>query len=508
MKTQKYKTKHCSKSIACILLLCLFFLPTNSFARSLNLAFASNISSLDPIAQDDLTAASLVVQVYEGLFGFDRAGRVEPKLVSDWSVSENSKVYTFTLKKGIQFSNGRELNAHMVKASFERLALKQSLNAWVLEMISGYDSFITGSSAHLTGIKALGPDIVQIQLKRPFPAFLALLSSAYLRVVLPSEDVAKDGCPALIGTGPYQCAQLVPNQQVTLMRNPYYHGALNNIEKIVYIKMSHQRAVEAFNRKEIDLLRYYDNTIPLSRTDTQEINGYQFSTWYFAFNVSHAPGNDKNFRAQVAQVLQKDKIAALSGRPVTPAQGMIPNGFLIDDQHEASKEENLAVKGNPQKQKIDALFCSSTPRIEDIIAYVKERLESVGFSVNVILKKFPEYYQLRRSGHFTLAFANVAPDYGDPDAILYPYFYSKSSASITKHQDHLLDSLILSSREEMNTEVRSRLIKKTNDYLNQQHYVIPLFHDNIRMLIDKNLDIPPVSGLGPWFLEYNNIRWN
>lgn len=497
------------------LLLMLYFsflgasIPTVSLARPVYLAYATNISSLDPILQDDLTASSIIVQIYEGLFGYGKSGNVEPKLVSDWKISSDQKVYTFTLKEGVRFSDGKILDAYAVKDSFERLGSKQSLNSWALEMINGYSDFRSGRSNHILGIRVVGNHQVQIKLNRPFQPFLSLLASTYFRIAAPTETLATFGCPPLVGTGPYSCDTLEPNSKAILTRNPSYHGGNNNIEKIVYKKMTHKMSVQAFNDGEIDLLRNYDDSVEVTRMDAKEMKGYQFSTWYFAINVEKAPGSSKSFRRYLASSISKKQIATVAGPEVGVATGLLPNGFLVKSNLDDDKRAN-GVKPLPNvyNNTIDILFCKSTPNVDRIINIIEAKFQKAGIRYRILLEPFDEYYRRRRNGGFTMILANVIPDYGDPDAIIYPYFYSKSPASITQHHDRNLDRMIVASRSEEDRMKRAKIIESIDRYLVRQNYIIPLYHDDLKIFIDQRLNVPLISGLGPWFLEYNNVYWN
>lgn len=482
----------------------------NVYGKTLRLAVTSNVTSLDPIAQDNVTATSIILQIYEGLFGYGKSGNVEPRLVDRWEISPDNRLYTFTLKSGVRFSNGQELTAEDVKESLERVAKKESFNAWTLEMIDGYTALKTGRVNQLTGIKVVNPRTIQITLTEPYQPFLALLASAYFRIVTPTTPAEGSGCPPLSGTGPYVCLQSNPEHGVTLVRNPLYHAATNNVEEIIYRVMSYRDSTQAFNHGTLDVLRYYDDTYPITRTSIREILGYQFSTWHLAFNVERFPGNNEKLRHTIAAAVNRKKVTDTIGGHVIPAMGFLPPGFLVDHTQQVFGQERFPETHvtDLADVQLDLLLCSSMPKVDQVAALLSEAFQKIGVDVRTIIEPFGEFYRRRRKGEFSLVLANAMPDFGDPDAMLYPFFSSGSSGNILRHHDTVLDRLIFTARREHDKIQRAKMNSTIDQYLLQKAYIIPLYHDHIRMLIDRDLDMPPISGLGPWFLEYNNIRWS
>lgn len=487
-------------------------IPMNAYSRPLRLAVTSKISSLDPIKQDDVTSSSTIIQIYEGLFGYGKQHDIEPVLVSDWRISTDRKTYTFVLKDNVVFSNGKKLVASDVKYSFERLASRDSLNAWALQVIDGYDELRSRRANNINGIKALDAKTIKIVLKEPYRPFLSLLASAYFRIVLPSAG--KNGCPPLVGTGPYICDELIDDEQVILIRNPSYHSKLNNIERIVYKVMPLSEALKSFNMGDIDLIKYYDNSQLVTRTDAAEIDAYQFSIWYNAFNISKFPGSNLNFRKSLFHAIDKTAITNIIGNGASVAYGLLPEGFwsaktsnLSSDYDPILAWEYLKKVKLPPDFKIEFLVCQSMPKASEIAKYYEDVFDNLGLKYNVSIVDFKRFYDRKRKGHFTLILTNTMPSFGDSDAILYPYFYSKSEASLLHHNISELDSMIIASRQEHDNLSRLQINTAINDFLVNGAYVIPLYRDNLRLYADRRLNIPLVNGLGAWFLEYKNLSW-
>jgi|GEM_PF-4130597 len=483
-----------------------------SDSREMRIAVTSRVNSLDPIKQDDVTSTSIIVQIFDGLFGYNNRGQLIPVLVDEWSVSEDRKVYKLTLRDDIRFSNGETLNSKHVIDSIERLASKESLNSWAASMISGHEEYKQGLSDTLSGLMVYDNRRLSIELVEPYEAFMHLLSSVYYSIVNEVDAHAIDdkGCGKIYGTGPYRCAAYNSNG-VYLKHNANYHSELNNIPSIEYTVMPWCDSVDAFNNGEIDLIRYYNDDYAVDAENSSVEVVYQFSTWYNAFNLQKKVAQDDRFRTAIALTLDKAKLIGLAGRSVDPARGMLPDGFGKAMDDEASLHVYDGVDDPRDGLNVDGvadlLVCKSTPKYEEIIKEYSRVFEELGVKYRVHAEEFTEYYRKRREGEFTIVYANVIPSYGDPDAIFFPYFHSSSKGNITRHGDEHLDDLIMLSRKAPNGIERARINHDIDRYLIEKTYVIPLYHDYTKIYYNKDLALPSTNGLGSWFIIINRTRW-
>jgi ABC-type transport system substrate-binding protein len=101
----------------------------------------TNPTTLDPALIVDVTGGSIAAKLFNGLVRLDEDLGIQPDIAKDWSISSDGLTYTFRMKKGIYFSNKREVKSHDVKYSFKRILHPQSRspNTWVLEKILGAD---------------------------------------------------------------------------------------------------------------------------------------------------------------------------------------------------------------------------------------------------------------------------------------------------------------------------------------------------------------------------------
>src|SRR5207244_4017246 len=113
-------------------------------------------------------------QVVDALLELDDRLRPQPALAASFTVSPDQRVYTFRLRSGVRFHNGRELRAADVKYSFERAA--RGKRPWVFDKITGARDVIAGRATDMTGLRAIDDLTVESRLDRPFAPFLYLIA--------------------------------------------------------------------------------------------------------------------------------------------------------------------------------------------------------------------------------------------------------------------------------------------------------------------------------------------
>ena len=186
-------------------------------------------------------------QIYDHLIEYDvTKGKVLPSLATGWSVSDDGKTYTFTLRKGVQFHQTklftpiREFNASDVLFSFNRI-IKQS-NPFHYVSNSGYPFFQgIDFQSLVASIDSPNPDTVIFHLNKIDASFLSNLASDFA-VILSKEyadQLLAAGKPEKIdqlavGTGPFQLKQYLKNEYIRYQRNNNYWGTLPKVEHLVY----------------------------------------------------------------------------------------------------------------------------------------------------------------------------------------------------------------------------------------------------------------------------------
>lgn len=140
-------------------------------------------------------------------------------------LSRDGKTYTFTLRRGVRFSNGAPVRASAFAWAITRtLRLNQGDAIQLVQDIVGADRVLEGKAQTVTGITARGNRLV-IRLTRPAPAFPARLAAPWFCAVPPSLPVDPEGVTTFPAAGPYYVAENVRGRRIVLRRNRFYRGS-------------------------------------------------------------------------------------------------------------------------------------------------------------------------------------------------------------------------------------------------------------------------------------------
>src|SRR5262245_30290399 len=141
-------------------------------------SLANNPTTLDPIFVTDIYSGTVTRQLFDGLVQFDAHLRPVPAIAQFWEASRDGRTWTFTLRQGVRFHNGREVTAQDFVYSFTRLLdPKRSPGPLIdfLRHIEGADAFLQGQTASVPGLKAVDRYIFELRLTEPYAPSLSIL---------------------------------------------------------------------------------------------------------------------------------------------------------------------------------------------------------------------------------------------------------------------------------------------------------------------------------------------
>lgn len=198
---------------------------------TLNLAFtADTYQNLDPNQNFWIESRSIDRNLVESLTDQDpETGEIVPWLATEWTVSEDVKTYTFTLRTDVTFSDGEKFDAEAVKTAFDGIIALGPLASLGATYLSGY--------AETT---VLAPDRVEVQFSTPNAAFLQATATTTLGILSPKSYDTAPADRALgkfFGSGPFVLDSYVPQQSVVLSKRDDYTGgsAINSNAGPAYI---------------------------------------------------------------------------------------------------------------------------------------------------------------------------------------------------------------------------------------------------------------------------------
>ena len=300
--------------------------------------YKDDVSTLDPAIGYDWQNWSMIKSLFNGLMDY-KPGTTELTLdlAESMDISEDGLTYTFKLREGVKFHNGRALTADDIKYSIERTVnpATQSPGQGFFGMIAGFDEAAAGNAAGLSGIEVLSPTEIRFTLSRPDATFLHVLAINFAFAV-PKEEVAKHGADFgknPVGTGAFRMTEWSLGQRVRLERNAdYYHDGLPKLDEIVFeVGQEPLVALLRLERGEVDILG--DGIPPAKFLQVKDdpanadkiVEGGQLHTGYLTMNVKMAPFDNKDVRQAVHMASNKDRIIRMiNGRAVPAGQPLPP----------------------------------------------------------------------------------------------------------------------------------------------------------------------------------------
>ncbi len=400
----------------------------------------ANPTTLDPALVVDVTGGSLAAKLFNGLVRLNGDLQVVPDVAERWETSDSGSTYIFHLKKGVLFSNGREVTSEDFKYSFTRIfdPRTRSPNTWILEKILGAKEFMNGRASDVRGIVAVDRYTLAIRLERPFSPFLKLLTMTACYVV-PKEEVenlGEDFSTHPVGTGPFILMQWKHNNRLVFSRNEKYFDVKAKVSGIVYrIVPEDLTAVTEFEVGNLDVI-----TIP-----TSEYGRYRNSpkwkslisssrglnTYYLGFNCSRPPFDNMELRKAVSCAVDREKILRTfyEGRGRL-AQGPVPDllrnwpppGVYAYDPVVARR----IIDEGGFKGRVINFYVNADPEVVDMAEIIQSYLKKAGLDVRVKQLEWSAYKEALNRGEADMFWISWWADYPDPENFLFPLFHSSN----------------------------------------------------------------------------------
>jgi peptide/nickel transport system substrate-binding protein len=285
---------------------------------------------------------------YTGLLTYAHAnGEAGTKLIpgvaqSLPTISPDGKTYTFTLRKGLLYSNGVAVKASDFAYSLERsIKLNWGGKSFFTENIVGAEAFDKGTAKTISGIKTEdSTGQITISLTAPYGAFanvLAFPSAALVPTGTPMSNLSNKPPP---GVGPYEITNVVPNQSFSVVKNPNWAkdeipgipaGHVNINAKI---DTNTQSEAQQVLNNSADVFDWAD-TLPaslLASIQSQASERYAkeptVSVFYFFLNTKIKPFNNQQVREAVAYALDRRALSRLDSGFMAPACFFLPVGMI------------------------------------------------------------------------------------------------------------------------------------------------------------------------------------
>lgn len=491
-------------------------------------AFESDIPALDSIQVGDTTSHDVSLNIYNALVTYrpevknkgEKLIDIVPDLAEKWDISEDGRTYTFHLRKGVKFHNGREFIADDVKYSFERLAnpINASKGLWTTEAIplEGLKKFndelkAGKTDAHIEGIKVVDKYTVSITLEKMIPFALHVLAMPYYFIV-PKEEVERlkaEFNTHPVGTGPYMFKEWKRGKSLSLVKNPnYFEKGLPYIDNIEYQIITNENVrYGRFINKQLDFID--NSSIPSSKFeallndgDFSKLGAFKIrsmpeiedlsqslimkkpilSTEYLGMNVTKEPFTDKKVRKAINYAIDKQKIVdkVYAGKR-TIARGVLPPGFpgfneenKVPYPYDPDKARALLSEAGwldtdgdgfldkDGKKLVLNLNYNQREQIALLCSSVQSDLRYIGIDVELSSLQWAPYIQKVKQGDANFFRFGWSADYPDPDNFIWTLFSTKNigSDNATHYSNSVVDNMLEEARTIKDWKKREKLYQE------------------------------------------------
>jgi peptide/nickel transport system substrate-binding protein len=306
------------------------------FGGTMKLLGVSSEGTLDPQINYTARYWQLYIWTHDGLMTFRKVGGQESsQVVPDLAealpeLSNGGKTYTFKLRQGIKFSNGKDLTVDDVVASFQRIFKVSSptSGSFYGGIVGAEKCLAEAATCTLEGgvIGDAATNTVTINLVAPDAEFLYKLAVPHA-VIVPADTVAKDaGNQPIPGTGSYAFASYDPNASLVLVRNEYFKEwnaepqTKGYPDRIEYsFGGTEEAAVNAILNNQADFMFEpvpSDRLAELSVSHPDQLHVSPLVAWWYApMNVNIAPFNNLQARQALNYAVDRDALVSIFGGP-------------------------------------------------------------------------------------------------------------------------------------------------------------------------------------------------
>ena len=494
---------------------------------TLRMVFMADPPTLDPAHATDLTSSAVIRQVFDALLELDEKLVPAPALAERWTVSADHRAYTFHLRRGAKFHNGREVRAADVKYSFERAA--RGKRPWVFEKLVGAREFIQGGAPEIAGVRVVDDATVELRLERPFAPFLHLIAYDAASIV-PREEADRRGAGFAshpVGTGAFRFGSWRRDDQVVLERFPEHFRGPANLERVVF------RVIPAeatrFNEYAAGQLDVSD--IPTGRCRALQADPKlkadvaiwpTLGTSALRFNVERAPFTDARVRRAIAHAIDPAIIVnrVLEGC-VAPAQGIVPPvlaGWTATAKRLPLDRERarslLAEAGFPGGRGLGPLaYHFNTGDLNQRIAEaLQAQLKEVGVALELRRLDWAAHIKVVDDGSAGFFRQGWIADYPDPENFLTVLFHSRNvgpPGNTSRYRNPAVDRLFDEADTMAPGAQRVKRYQEAEQVILDDAAWVSLYHYASRALIKphvKGLERSPQS-TAPEFLAPLRKVW-
>lgn len=483
---------------------------------TLRRGISAKVGTLDPHKSSAMWENILIGDMFIGLMTHGEDGKPVNGMATDYSVSENGLVWTFTLGDH-QWSDGAPVTAEDFVYALRRIQAPETASQYssLLYIIKNAEAVNNGTlSGEELGVEAVDDKTLKITLEAPAPFLLGLLTH-YTTYPVPRHVVEQYGDAwiqpeNIVVNGPYKLAYWRTGDQLVSEVNPTGFGADDVcFKRVVYFELEDENAYEnKIAAGELDI----NNAFSGARMAELEekLPGWPRTTpalitTYWAFNTEEAPFDDVRVRKALSMALDREFLVRNVLTPgYVPAYSFVPPGidnYNIDAPKvtfsEMSRDERLVEAkalleaagfgpNNPLEFEFIHRSTDDNPKAapvaqanwSDIAPWVKP---------TIVKQDTQVLYSRLRQSDFSVSDAAWVADFDDPINFLYLLDSNTGQQNYGNYSNPEYDALLTQSASEMDLQKRAELLAEAEKMMLEEYPITPMWFQVTKNLVDPTL---------------------
>ena len=383
---------------------------------TVTMAIGKDLTVMNPLARTFSTDKLIRQLMYESLLDLDEKGDIIPKLAESWEISKDGRVYTFHMRKGVKYHDGKEMTAADAKFAID-YTLNPKNGAY------GRQRIITVERA-----EAVDKNTLRVYLKTPSASFLAVVTDIMAFSVIPQGSVG-EGIEKVAkyppGTGPFKFVAWEPRQRIVFERYDDYWGKKAYLDQLVIRPIPDDTVrFTALRAGDVDIVER--TPYPWVRQVVDgKIKGIRAVDAVYAdyralfFNVADPPFDNKKLREAVAHAMNKEEMLRATyfgfGKPTDQKY---PKGHVwhVDGipspTYDPAKARKLLKEAGYKGETIE-MKVEQGHVIETMSITLQSQLKKIGMNIKITVQEYGSRRDQIRRGESTLDL--VGSDfYADP----------------------------------------------------------------------------------------------
>lgn len=468
-----------------------------------------DIASLDPIPVGDTDTIYSLNHIFETLYIADVDGTPIPHLATGFEVSDDQLSWTFTLREGVKFHDGTDLDSEDVKFSIERATpgLEPNPDGAAFGFIN----------AAIESVEAPDPLTVVINTKFPWSPLLADVAG-FINYIFPADfgGLSEEEFFANpVGTGPFMYDGWDKGIEFRVVKNPnYWQAGQPYLDSVTW------RLVGDDNTRILQLqggAAHINQEVPYASLEglaaAEETEATVFpaeTTQYLLLNVEQPPLDDVHVRRAIAFAVDRQAIvdAVLLGNGEVANSFMSPQIRFYDPDSpgiqldlERAREE-LAQSSVPDGFDLEITTTSDYTFYLDIATILQAQLAEVGINVTLRPVEFTNLYSTISTGDFQAAMEGWTSDIPDPDEqVSFMADYVSAQSYSTNWNDEEVKAWVSQAQQEFDDAKRAELYANIQRKANEDVPWVNLFYQGLPYAWSSSVNDFQVYANGAYHLE-------